>query len=386
MKKTVISLILIFLFSLSFCLFEDNFVSFNSGDWSVEVGSSVLTYGIAFDSNCLDNYCLELRMPSGYNLSGPAKGINILSRVRYGYGRYRVRMKSAYGGEDAGVVSAFFTYFNDYWSNSTNFTDLNNNGISDNSEIDIELLSREPTVIYMTVWTDYDEVGGTVRFRKITRKINLATGDIYQTPYNKENTYELERLQERFQPTILDFNHTQNFYEYSFEWSSSSVKFYVTISGTEILLWDMDRKELVPKNEAYIMVNLWHNSTQWDNGQLALAPSVNCVMKVDKISFCEIDKEVLTTVKNNYILYLNKPNHNIVSFGKVREVKIFDVKGNLIRTIIDPPSIYNLYDRSKYSEKLWDGKDKNGKYVVTGIYLYQVEDESIRIGTILVLK
>ncbi|MCX7957052.1 MAG: family 16 glycosylhydrolase [Endomicrobia bacterium] len=381
---------LIFVFLFTHYLFSDfieNFLSFDN--WDINVGSTTLTYKITFDTSCLDSYCLELNLPLGYNLSGPNKGINVVSRNKYSYGKYKVRMRSAYGGENAGVVSAFFTYFNDYWQYPTNFTDTNKNGISDNSEIDIEFLSKEPSTIYMTVWTDYDEVGGSSRFRKVTRKINLSTGEIFQTPFGKEHTYELIKLSQTFQPVFSNFNHTQNFYEYSFEWSSTTIKFYITIFNLEVLLWEVSGENLIPKNEAYIMANIWHNNIHWDNGAAALAPSINCSMKVDKIEFLSIEKSKKDNYvydKKNYILYLNEKENSSVNFGKIREVKIFDIKGNLVRTIIDPLGIYNLYDKTKYSEKVWDGRNKDGKYVTTGVYLYQAEDENVITGSVLVIK
>lgn len=362
----------------------ENFVNFDISQWETEYTSNSVSYKIDTDVNCVDNKCLILELPAGYNLTGPVNGINIKSKQKFHYGEYIVRMKSAKTiNQVEGVVSAFFTYFNDYWTNPVNYTDINNNGISDNSEIDIELLSAEPQVIYMTIWTDYDEVGDTPRFRKVTRKLNVATGDIYETPVGKEDTYDLE-YKGKIDTPYNDFNHTQNFYEYSFIWSSNSVRFYLTINNNKIILWEFNREHMIPKNPAYIMCNLWHNSTHWHNNQQTLPPSTNVFAKFDYIIFNETTLNSIP-VKEQYIL---DSKNNFINFGKVKEVKIFDITQNLVITLTDVYANLIKEEPSEYSEKIWYGKDYNGKKVKSGVYLYQIEDikNNYKIGRILVLR
>jgi hypothetical protein len=79
-----------------------------------------------------------------------------------------------------------------------------------------------------------------------------------------------------------------------------------------------------------------------------------------------------------FALYQNYPNpcaHNTtISYalpksGKV-SLKIYNIKGQLVRTIVD-----EYREKGHYAE-IWDGKDENGKPVSSGIYFYKLETDN----------
>ncbi|MCX8029865.1 MAG: hypothetical protein N2712_07730, partial [Brevinematales bacterium] len=177
-------------------------------------------------------------------------------------------------------------------------------------------------------------------------------------------------------------DHSLRYYEYGFWWSSSSVRFFICIDGEEKELWNFERSDLIPTNYSNIIVNLWHNDVHWDNGTKANPPSVDCVLKIDWIEYKDFKKPI--ELKKEYILNLREPDKSIINFGKVREVKICDINGRLIKT---------LFQHSEYlaetscEEKIWDGKDLRGRIVKSGVYIYQIENNGeIFTGKILVIK
>lgn len=195
------------------------------------------------------------------------------------YGTYRARVKAAAcATSDEGVVTGVFTYQNDG-------TDLNANGINDNSELDIEVLCAEPTVIYMTIWTDYTDDN---HFQKTTRKINLVTGKYSQTTAGKEGEWGLG-TKGTMSFTLPDLNFTTQFVEMGFTWKADSVRYFLVKDGVEYELWsftDASRK-LIPQNPGAFMVNLWHNSSHWHNDLPADYPTTEVNIEVDWFKYFE---------------------------------------------------------------------------------------------------
>jgi hypothetical protein len=48
-------------------------------------------------------------------------------------------------------------------------------------------------------------------------------------------------------------------------------------------------------------------------------------------------------------------------------LKIYNVLGQLVKTLVDEPKVPGTY------EVVWDGKDKNGNEVASGVYFYKLE-------------
>lgn len=118
----------------------------------------------------------------------------------YGYGLYEVCMKPI---KNDGVVSSFFTY----------------TGPSDNNpwdEIDIEFLGKDPTKVQFNYFTD-------------------GKG-------NHEKLYD------------LGFDASEDFHTYGFEWTETSIKWYV--DGVEV----HSATESIPSTEGRLMMNVWNGT------------------------------------------------------------------------------------------------------------------------------
>ena len=183
-------------------------------------------------------------------------------------------------GKSQGVVSAFFTYFNDG-------IDHDGDGIVDNNEIDLEFLAAERSAIYLSVWTEYqDDANGEV-FRKTTRKVDLKTGRVWQTPAGGEGTYDLEEIaplgwkMRRFDPR-------QFYYSYRFDWQPTQVTFSVDVQdGLGFrTLWTLDGApdDVIPSHAAPAFFNLWHNAYHWNRDKAARSPARPVNFSIDRVT------------------------------------------------------------------------------------------------------
>ena len=121
-------------------------------------------------------------------------GAEYRTQARYSYGYYSVSMKAA---KCSGVISSFFTHTGWPWD-----------------EIDIEFLGDDTTRV--------------------------------QFNYYKSGKGGHEYLYE------LDFDASENFHEYGFDWQPDAITWYV--DGTPVYRATTD----IPSNAGHIMMNLWN--------------------------------------------------------------------------------------------------------------------------------
>lgn len=245
--------------------FSENWDGPSSAHFSVRTpaGARVL-FNIAQPSNG-DGRVLQLELPAN-PISGPGGGPEIQTRSRCLYGHFSTRLKTADSASQpkAGVVTGYFTYFNDG-------KDYNNNGLPDNSEIDFEWLAAQPEVVYMTLWTDYRDRDAAQR--RVGRAVNLRTGQILYTCYF-EGFGQCQPLSgAEAEPTAIagmpGYNSAAGLYDYGFDWAPTGVTWWMTDPGTgrRLVLWDYRGPAArIPSVPAYFMTNVWYTSGWYPDG------------------------------------------------------------------------------------------------------------------------
>jgi hypothetical protein len=206
-----------------------------------------------------DGSALRLRL-NARPAPNPGGGVEISSNTTYGFGDYRSRLKTANcaGQTRAGVITGFFTYFNDG-------SDWDGDGIPDNSEIDVEWLCAQPEVVYLTIYTDYAEGN----LRKTSRVINLRTGQILSTCFSRYFGdcvgVSAAENQPTSVPAIPNYDSSTEFFEYGFTWSRNAVTFdLVNRDGSRVVLWDYrGPADRIPTRNALYLTNVWHTNN-WD--------------------------------------------------------------------------------------------------------------------------
>jgi hypothetical protein len=229
-----------------------------------------------------DNSALELMFPGDPALgsadrASPSNATEVDSNQSFLYGRFEisVRFASCASGEE--VVNGIFTYFNDG-------SDLNTNGMADNSEIDIELLCGEPQYLSLTVWRDYTD---DANFYKNSRVIDMRDGSYDQTADGEEGVYGLGVSGAVPGVALADFPNPNVFYHLGFEWRSTYVRYFIVIGGTEVELWRLEKAGSIPQRQAQFLLNVWHTTSHWMTGGAADYPAADATMLVDWVRIWE---------------------------------------------------------------------------------------------------
>lgn len=268
---------------------ESSFAS-DDGKWTKKFKpTGSITYGAA-NAQAVDQKVASLVF-SGAPGASPANASQIKTNTFLGFGMYRARVSLATCAATEEVVNGIFVYS---YSGGTDGTttlpvDGNANGIKDNNEIDFEVLCGEPQYLWLSSWTDYDEVGGVETFRKVTRVVDMTTGKAYQTVPGKEGEYGLgatvvETITDAITP---GFATTGAFYELGFDWQPTYVRFFIMLNGKEVTLWTLNNTShpngvsYIPQNKAAMMFNLWHTGGHWYAGGAAVSPANPATMNVD---------------------------------------------------------------------------------------------------------
>jgi hypothetical protein len=203
--------------------------------------------------------------------AGPGFATELDSKMStFGFGQYRTRVQLARCAANEEVVNGIFTYFNDG-------KDHDNDGLVDNSEIDIEILCGTPTVLSLTIWSQYTNDNG---FKKWTRAIDLATGAYSES--TKANEYGVT-----LKGTDPSFKHpgvpvADAYYELGFEWKADLIRYFIVLDGREITLWRFTDKTLIPTLQTGFLFNVWHPNEHWfaPYGSAAY-PAHDAVMRLD---------------------------------------------------------------------------------------------------------
>jgi endo-1,3-1,4-beta-glycanase ExoK len=199
--------------------FRDDFDTFNSNRWIKSDHQQGLSY---LDSSnvVVDNSYLRLRIPAG-----TTDGAEIESVDYYGYGTYRVRMKTA---DAPSSITGFFLYRSpDLYCSPDLY-----------SEIDIEV---------------YNDGTGNTDF------VTYADGQ--RTHYVSKDF--------RFDPSA-------DFHTYRFDYNPDSIQFYV--DGTLRQTWT----DGIPSASMKLLVNTWFPNWVPDPGQ---APDTGRATRIDWIDY-----------------------------------------------------------------------------------------------------
>lgn len=222
-------------------------------------GGSSVTSGVS-DSAAGDGKALNLTIPAGAG-SSPGNAAEVASKEQFLYGSFSSRVKTAdcSGQQKTGAVTGIFTYGNDG-------TDQDGDGLTDNSEIDIEVLCARPDVVNLTIYTDYAD--STAQSQRVSRIVDLKAGKVLSTCYYTDfsgNCVEVlsgDQNSPATVPAIAGFDSSTSYNDYRIDWTQDRVLFTLTDgSGQETTLWDYQGpSERIPHRPASYLVNFWHTS------------------------------------------------------------------------------------------------------------------------------
>ena len=231
-----------------------------------------------------DSSCVQLTFPGGATVNSPRGAAEIGSRASFSYGRFSTRMKAARCEPEAETVSSFYTYWH------------GQDPRGNNHEIDVEILGSEPEIIYLTVWTHADHQSG--RQRRITRVVDLRDGSYKQSTLSGEGFIQREHplappafpIAGRYDFSFADFDASEAFYTYGFEWREQSVRYTIEIGGQPYLLWDLREPSVIPSQPAPVRANLWWSDVHWNRPAAATPPAKPVRHQLDFIRVEPLDR------------------------------------------------------------------------------------------------
>ncbi len=241
---------------------------------------AALDLGVA-DPDATDGQVARLRFPGLRSLGsgdrvGPGFATELATRradFHHGVYRMRVRLAACAAGEE--VVSGLFTFFNDG-------TDHDGDDLVDNAEIDLEILCGTPTVLFMSVWTEYTPATG--EFRKWTRAIDLTTGDLWDAPSDHEHgLVPAGNDPALVLPELLD---PTRFVELGFEWRADRVRYFATVGDHEQTLAELTDVAQIPSLPGALIVNVWHPGEHWfGGGGPPDYPAGDATLLIDRLAY-----------------------------------------------------------------------------------------------------
>jgi hypothetical protein len=211
------------------------------------------------DDAARDGYVATLVFPGHAEYSSAERAeagdaTQIESLGRFSFGSYRARVAFGSCADDEEVVSAFLGYFSDG-------VDHDFDGITDDLEVDLQITCSNPAFAYLTVFTDYEDTPRGPVFQKLGRVVDFANGDLYDTPADDSDRFELSGNEpglvqpELFAPGV--------FREIGFDWQPDTIRFVVGVDGTDHELWQLSGQSHIPQVPLNLTFNLWHPSEHW---------------------------------------------------------------------------------------------------------------------------
>jgi beta-glucanase (GH16 family) len=197
----------------------------------------------------------------------PDYATEIGSNQAFGYGTFRTRVQLARCGSSEELVNGIFTYFNDG-------KDHDGDGLVDNSEIDIEILCSDPSIISLTIWSEY--TSDTAK-QGVSRVIHTKTG-AYEDSLNDTASLGSGTLP-AFK--LAGFPDPSAFYEMGFEWHATSLRYFLVVGGNELTLWTYTDAKYIPSLPAAFLFNVWHSNDWWSSQGTADYPASDGIMRVD---------------------------------------------------------------------------------------------------------
>jgi beta-glucanase (GH16 family) len=213
--------------------------------------------------------------------AGPGRGPEIISKETTSYGTYSTRLKIPdvrTVQPNVGAVVGYFTY--------------NEDSVQGLSEIDIEWLVADPSILYVGTWT-----GHKGKLQRVGRTIDLARGSIYYTiskvNYDGKPTPLTGRQnQPETIPAIPGFDASARFYTYGFDWAPDGVRWWIINQGKKIVLWDYAGSKLgLPPDRTRYRMNFWHTNN-WGvetNPQALEKPAHAYELEIDWMKYAPME-------------------------------------------------------------------------------------------------
>lgn len=244
---------------------DDESAAFDPSQETHSTGS--IAFGVS-SAGASDGIIATLTRTGGQTALGVSGAEEIVSRRTFSFGtfRYRAQLASCAATEEA--VNGLFTYFND----GTTAAD----GFVINREVDIEILCGEPWLINLTIWTEYTD---DTHLKNQSRVVDTRTGTVYV--YADDSSGNETGTESHPELVLAGFPASGTYYEMGFTWAPDHLRYFISIGGADVTLWDATDATRIPQSPMEQHFNLWAPGEHWSTGETAAVPANDATLGLD---------------------------------------------------------------------------------------------------------
>lgn len=216
-----------------------------------------------------DGNVATLTRTGGKATIGTGGAEEIVSNRSFSYGTFRFRASLAACASTEDLVNGLFTYFND----GTTASD----GLVINREVDIEVLCGEPSLINLTIWTEYND---DTHCKNQSRVVDTKTGTM--TVYANDQSNGVQTGTENHPELVVPgWPQPGVFYELGWTWAPDHLRYFMNIGGADVTLWDATDATRIPQAPMAQHFNLWAPGMHWSTGANAGPPAKDATLTLD---------------------------------------------------------------------------------------------------------
>ena len=267
--------------------FIDSFDSEQESEFYTYTGNKNENHLIQYEKEG-ENTVVKLTWVDG--TAGPGEAVYLESYKRFTYGHLSARFKNPDSSSqpNAGVVSSLFMIFN-----PDQFSDIDNDGIMDTAEIDLEFLAAAPKEIHITSHVNYQDGDNNER---ISKNINIETGEIlfFRHIKAKDGKETIENMEAPEIKPIPGYSNT-NFNVFGIDYFRTKLRIWIENDGEKVVLFEIDKG--IPQYPMYIDANVWWTDNWYpgDQKEAVEKPTFNPSLVYDWIKWdpCTEEEEEL---------------------------------------------------------------------------------------------
>jgi hypothetical protein len=232
-----------------------------------EKSTGTITFGAA-NAAASDGKVANLTRTGGQTTIGTGGAVEIVSNRTFSFGTFRFRLSLATCASTEEVVSGPFAYFND----GSKAPD----GLVINREVDIEVLCGEPWLINLTIWTEYTD---DTHMKNQSRVVDTKAGKVYV--YANDSSGNETGTEDHPELLVPGWPAAGTFYELGWTWAADHLRYFMSIGGTDVTLWDATDATRIPQAPMEQHFNIWAPGIHWSTGATAGPPAQDATLTLD---------------------------------------------------------------------------------------------------------
>jgi hypothetical protein len=232
-----------------------------------EKSTGTIAFGVT-NAAASDSQVATLTRTGGQATIGTGGAVEIVSNRSFSFGTFRFRLSLAACASTEEVVNGPFAYFND----GSKAPD----GLVINREVDIEILCGEPWLINLTIWTEYTD---DTHMKNQSRVVDTKNGKVLVFANDQSGT--VTSTEDHPELLVPGWPAAGTFYEMGWTWAPDHLRYFMSINGADVTLWDATDATRIPQAPMEQHFNIWAPGIHWSTGANASPPAKDATLTLD---------------------------------------------------------------------------------------------------------